>query len=215
MSVYEKLMNVQKELKAPKGQTNNFGHYNYRSCEDILEAVKPLLFKNKATLFLSDEVVDVSGRVYVKATATFVDCETGEKVINTAYAREALDKKGMDESQITGTASSYSRKYSMNGLFCIDDTKDADTEEYQNNGKKETKAPVKKVVEKKQDDVVEGKGAVILAQIPPQTQVLNNKGQYVTLDSLSIDVLKQIKTMKMYEKAKADIEAVLHEKGAA
>ena len=130
MSVYEKLSKVQSELKAPKGQYNNFGKYKYRSCEDILEAVKPLNAKHGVVLTVGDEVVEISNRFYVKATATFVDIESGEKIINTALAREDDAKKGMDGSQITGTASSYARKYCLNGLYCIDDTKDADTDEY-------------------------------------------------------------------------------------
>lgn len=120
---------VQFKLKAPKGQTNSFGHYRYRSCEDILEAVKPLLHEAGLTLTLSDDVVAVGNRVYVKATATVTDGT--DAVSNTAFAREADSKKGMDDSQVTGTASSYARKYALNGLFCIDDTKDADTDEYQ------------------------------------------------------------------------------------
>lgn len=123
------LCEIQYKLKAPKGQTNTFGHYNYRSCEDILEAVKPLLHEAGLTLTLSDDVIAVGNRIYVEATATVTDGTNS--VSNTAYAREAEAKKGMDDSQITGTASSYARKYALNGLFCIDDTKDADTDEYQ------------------------------------------------------------------------------------
>lgn len=122
------LRKIQQELKAPKGQYNSFGGYHYRSAEDILEAVKPLLVKAKAELILSDEIVEVGGRVYVKATALLSDGEQQAKV--TAFAREPEEKKGMDASQITGTASSYARKYALNGLFLIDDTKDADTDEY-------------------------------------------------------------------------------------
>ena len=122
------LTEIQHELKAPKNQRNNFGGYNYRSCEDILEALKPLLAKHNATLTISDEIVLVGERYYVKAIAKLVsEKETYE---TSAYAREAENKKGMDESQITGTASSYARKYCLNGLFCIDDTKDADTDEH-------------------------------------------------------------------------------------
>lgn len=127
MSVYKKLLDVQSELKAPKGQENKFGGYRYRSCEDILEAVKPLLKKSGLALTVGDEIVTVSDRVYVKATATVVDIEDDGKVSNTAFAREQDSRKGMDDSQITGSASSYARKYALNGLFCIDDTKDADT----------------------------------------------------------------------------------------
>ncbi len=117
------LIKIQKELKAPKGQTNTFGKYKYRSCEDILEAVKPLL--DGSMLTLSDEVVLIGERYYVKAIVTLFDGK--ERVVVEAFAREALVKKGMDESQITGAASSYARKYALNGMFCIDDTKDADT----------------------------------------------------------------------------------------
>lgn len=126
MKVHEKLQQIQTELKAPKGQFNEFGNYAYRSCEDILEALKPLLAKHQATVTLSDEMVEVGGRVYVKATATFTDAESGESIQTTGYAREAMDKKGQDDSQITGSTSSYARKYTLNGMFCIDDTKDAD-----------------------------------------------------------------------------------------
>ena len=120
------LCDIQEELKAPKGQTNKFGGYQYRSCEDILGAVKPILTKHKAVLTISDDVVQVLDRVYVKATATLtVDKES---ISVSAFAREALSKKGMDEAQVTGAASSYARKYALNGLFAIDDTKDADND---------------------------------------------------------------------------------------
>lgn len=128
--IYLKLINVQSKLKAPKGQYNSFGKYKYRSCEDILEALKPVLAEEKATVFLKDEVISIENRYYIKAIATFVDCEDGEIVEATALAREEDTKKGMDGSQITGTASSYARKYALNGLFLIDDTKDADTDAY-------------------------------------------------------------------------------------
>lgn len=119
------LVYIQSALKAPKNQRNTFGGYNYRSCEDIMEAVKPLLKDTNCTLVISDDIVQVSDRIYVKSTAT-LKTPSGEEYKNTAYAREALSKKGMDESQVTGAASSYARKYALNGLFCIDDTKDAD-----------------------------------------------------------------------------------------
>lgn len=122
------IRDIQEELKAPKSQYNRFGGYAYRSVEDILTAVKPLLVKEKADLTLTDELVLIGDRYYVKATATYED-KGGKKVV-TGYAREAENKKGMDASQITGTASSYARKYALNGLFLIDDTKDADSEEY-------------------------------------------------------------------------------------
>ena len=127
MNVYEKLMNVQSQLKAPKGQENTFGHYKYRSCEDILNALKPLLAEVNAILTLTDTIEHIGERFYVKATATFIDIEKGERLEVSALAREDENKKGMDLAQVTGSVSSYARKYSLNGLFCIDDTKDADT----------------------------------------------------------------------------------------
>ena len=126
MNVYEKLIAIQSELKAPKSQYNNFGKYAYRNCEDILESLKPLLKEHKSTIYISDEIVTVLERFYVKATVTFIDAETGEKITNTAYAREEESKKGMDGSQVTGASSSYARKYALNGMFAIDDTKDSD-----------------------------------------------------------------------------------------
>lgn len=129
-AIYAALQAVQRELKAPKSQTNKFGGYKYRSCEDIVEAVKPLLNDNGLILTMSDEIVSVADRVYVKATCRVTDVATGDCIETTAMAREAVQKKGADDSQITGMASSYARKYALNGLFAIDDTKDADTNEY-------------------------------------------------------------------------------------
>ena len=125
---------IQQNLKAPKGQDNTFGKYKYRNCEDILEAVKPLL--GKLALFINDDIVLVGDRYYVKATVTLTDGEAS--IHNTAYARESLSKKGMDDSQVTGSTSSYARKYAMNGMFCIDDTKDADNFD---NSKQQTAKP--------------------------------------------------------------------------
>jgi len=145
----DKLIKIQSELKAPKGQYNSFGKYKYRSAEDILEAVKPLCVKHGVLLTLTDSIELIGERYYIKATAKVSD---GEKAVEvTAFAREDLDKKGMDGSQITGTASSYARKYALNGLFCIDDTKDADTDEYvtKTQGKKNPDA--KKDAEKKKE----------------------------------------------------------------
>lgn len=122
------LTDIQNELKAPKNRFNKFGNYKYRSCEDILEAVKPLLKKYDATLTIRDEIIEVGGRIYVKAIVIFTANDIRSEV--TAFARESESKKGMDDSQITGTASSYARKYALNGLFLIDDTKDADTDEF-------------------------------------------------------------------------------------
>ena len=127
MNVYEKLMAVQTKLRAPKGQYNNFGKYSYRSCEDILEALKPLLAEVGAIVNVTDEIKLIGDRYYVEATASFIDTETGERMIAKASAREAETKKGMDDSQVTGSVSSYARKYALNGLFAIDDNKDADS----------------------------------------------------------------------------------------
>ena len=124
-----KLLNMQQELKATKSQYNSFGKYSYRSCEDILEAVKPLLAKNKCILTLEDRVELIGDRYYIKAIAILEDAESDGKIEKWAMAREQSEKKGMDESQVTGAASSYARKYALNGLFCIDDNKDADTDE--------------------------------------------------------------------------------------
>lgn len=126
MTIYEKLLNIQVELKAPKSQINDFGNYNYRSCEDILEAVKPFLKKEKCVLVINDEVQKIENRYYLKAVVTLIDVENGESIQASAFAREEETKKKMDGSQITGASSSYARKYALNGLFAIDDTKDSD-----------------------------------------------------------------------------------------
>lgn len=183
LSLLEKLSNIQSELKAPKGQYNKFGNYKYRSCEDILEALKPICKKYRTTLTLSDELVVLgthtptpyteniwdkdakqfkeetkfsgSQRFYIKATATLYDIdEVNNYISNTAYAREEENKKGMDGSQITGTASSYARKYALNGLFNIDDTKDADTDEYQNQTKEQPKKQAVSKATKKQIELI-------------------------------------------------------------
>lgn len=165
MNIYEKLLNVQVELKAPKGQFNKFGNYKYRSCEDILEALKPVLQKHKLAMYISDEVIDTNGSIkkvirdekeettttqeiigkkYIKATITLVNVEKPEEVIKaSAFAREEENKKGMDGSQITGASSSYARKYALNGLFAIDDTKDSDIT---NNGEDEESTEDKEIL---------------------------------------------------------------------
>ena len=121
----QELIMIQQKLKAPKGQYNNFGKYKYRSCEDILESVKPILTEYECSLVITDDVVQVGNRIYIKATATLTNSK-GEQVQTSAMAREDETKKGMDASQVTGSCSSYARKYALNGLFCIDDTKDSD-----------------------------------------------------------------------------------------
>lgn len=128
--IAQKLIVFQANLNAPKGQTNTFGGFNYRSAEDILKALKPLIMENNAVITLSDEIVECAGHSYIKATATITDCETGKSFSTSAFARESYDKKGMDPSQMTGATSSYARKYALNALLAIDDNKDADTNEF-------------------------------------------------------------------------------------
>lgn len=145
LTLRSKLNRIQIDLKAPKNLYNSFGKYKYRNVEGIQEAVKPLLKEYAVTLELSDEIVEVGGRVYVKATATLTDCNTNnggdfDSISVSAFAREADNKKGMDDAQVTGATSSYARKYALNGLFLLDDTKDVDTEEYQAQSKRGTKA---------------------------------------------------------------------------
>jgi len=165
----KELINIQQNLKAPKGQFNKFGNYNYRNCEDILEAVKPFL--EGCILVLNDELVNIGERYYVKATATLT-CGT-KSISTTAYAREAVSKKGMDESQITGAASSYARKYALNGLFLIDDTKDADS---QNNSHSEQNTP-KNTTNKKEMDVTP-----VLKAISEFTTANDLKNYWISLD---------------------------------
>jgi hypothetical protein len=155
MNVYKRLANVQGVLKAPKNQFNSFGKYNYRSCEDILEAAKPLCIEQGLLLSLSDTPINVGNSNYIEATARVIDIESGEKHEVTASARESVTKKGMDDSQITGTASSYARKYALNGLFCIDDTKDSDTDEHV---KQTESKPERKITTKQLIDLAASKG---------------------------------------------------------
>lgn len=128
--ILDKLLRIQTQIKAPKNMYNSFGKYKYRNAEGILEAVKPYLAQEGCVLTLSDEIELIGGYVYVRATAKITDCTDGQSVAVCASARESQDKKGMDDSQMTGTASSYARKYALNGLLLLDDTKDADTDEY-------------------------------------------------------------------------------------
>lgn len=142
MNIYGKLQKIQGEMKAPKNLYNSFGKYKYRNAEGICEAFKPYGEKYKVALFLTDTVEEIGGRVYIRATATLIDTETTEApmlVTVSALAREAPEKKGMDDAQVTGATSSYARKYALNGLFLLDDTKDPDTEEYQGGGREEHK----------------------------------------------------------------------------
>lgn len=148
MTMSETLHKIQTELRVPKGQTNNFGKYKYRSCEDIVEAVKKVLPKGFA-LTLSDEMIMLGDRFYIKAEAVLFSDSKTQNVIAYGWAREAQTKKGMDEAQVTGAASSYARKYALNGLFAIDDTKDADTDEHHKNKQEAEKKAAKQELEEK------------------------------------------------------------------
>lgn len=201
MSVYEKLMNIQSELKAPKGQRNSFGNYNYRSCEDILEAVKPLLAKHQAALTISDTIELIGTRFYVKATAKLVDVVDGTMIENTAYARESESKKGMDDSQLTGATSSYARKYCLNGLFAIDDTKDADTNEYHEQQKKQEAKPAKPIEKPAPQSKV-----FVRYEGTPDCEVLDNNGKWRKVVELSVKACEIILREPQYARAYKDIE---------
>ena len=151
MTLLEKLQKIQFEMKAPKNLYNSFGKYKYRNAESILEAFKPFGEKYKVILVMSDDIVNVGDRYYIKAIATLYDSESDSTIGNSAYAREDFDKKGMDSSQITGTASSYARKYALNGLFLLDDTKDADTDEFHKETEK--KAEIQKLTDEQYDKI--------------------------------------------------------------
>lgn len=202
MSVYEKLAAVQRELKAPKGQFNSFGKYKYRSCEDILEALKPVLSKNGCAVVLSDSVEHVGDRFYICATATITDYETHEQVHNTAFAREDTDKKGMDGSQITGTASSYARKYALNGLFLIDDTKDADTDAYheQTTGEQRKEEPKIAAATAKANDVkrllVKVTGDKQVAAQVWNEQYKQDSGDIVKMNAALLELGEKLKAME-------------------
>ena len=188
------LNQIQKELKAPKDKYNSFGKYKYRSCESILESVKPLL--GESTLTLTDEIVEVGGRIYVKAIAKFVD---EKETIVTAFAREPAEKKGMDESQITGTASSYARKYALNGLFLIDDTKDADTDEFHNVTNKEPKL-------EEEDNLNEPISAIMQKRISEIIKLNKTEEQSI---SLATDLYKEFKVKKLAELTNSEYGKVL------
>lgn len=195
LTFYQKLSALITELKAPKGQRNNFGKYNYRSAEDILEAVKPLANKYGLVPKLTDEPILVGDWHYIKATASITDGKTTE--IANGFAREPLNKKGMDESQITGTASSYARKYAMNGLYQIDDTKDADTDEYSEQVKQATPKKITKIqqeaLQKRSDEIAK------LAKLESKNffeQITEKKiGFAVTIDQIDTE---QLTTLNRY-----------------
>ena len=205
MEIYEKLNKIQSELKAPKGQYNKFGKYSYRSCEDILEALKPHLLKNGCVVTLTDDMQFIGDRYYLKATATITDAESGKSVSNVALAREDKERAGMSESQITGTASSYARKYALNGLFLIDDTKDADTDAYheQTTGEKHKEEPKIAAATAKANDVkkmlVKISGDKTIAQQVWNEQYKQDAGDIVKMNEALIELnekLRRIEEMK-------------------
>lgn len=184
----EKLIHIQSRLKAPKGNYNSFGKYKYRSCEDILEAVKPLLAEEGLTLTLSDEIEQIGDRYYVRATASLYENDNLIEIVS-AYAREEDNKKGMDASQITGTASSYARKYALNGLFLIDDTKDADTDEYASQTAHEEYATTaeKKTLMRLCEDL-----NIDIADILNQVGVIDGKKMTSKQHAQALEILKKI-----------------------
>lgn len=202
MNIYQKLMAVQAELKAPKGQRNSFGNYNYRSCEDIMEAVKPLLQKHEAALVVGDTIELIGTRFYVKATAKFIDVADGTEIENTAYAREEDSKKGMDAAQVTGAASSYARKYCLNGLFDIDDTKDADTDEYQKQQSKGSEKPAEKPAQTSENRYVRIENN--------ETYVLTRAGMKKPSE-LNMATLQQMLTDKRYEAAHFVVQLAIND----
>lgn len=210
MSVYEKLLAVQSELKAPKNQLNSFGNYNYRSCEDILEAVKPLLVKNKATLRISDNVIMIGERFYLQAMASFIDVETGESVECKAYANESGSHKGMSAEQITGTASSYARKYCLNGLFLIDDTKDADTDEYRNQQKCDKKEEAPKQEEHKITSEHNNGNVRYIDGV--QCQVKSANGKWYNIEQLPKAQIEELIKNPAFSAAHAAMQVVLDSK---
>ena len=199
------LINIQKELKVPKSQRNTFGNYNYRNCEDILEAVKPLLAKYECVLTISDSIEAIGNRYYVKATAKITDGKDCIEV--TGYAREAEIKKGMDDSQITGSTSSYARKYALNGLFAIDDTKDADTDEYtKKTTSTVTSKPVGSKPAEKPIEPEEPKKKVI--KVNGATKLLTKSG-YLSITAIAKDKLQKMYDSGYYAEANAEMEKVL------
>lgn len=203
MNIHEKLLAVQTELKAPKGQENTFGGFKYRSCEDILEAVKPHLKANNATLTVHDEVVQIGERYYIEATAVFCDTETQEAISNTAYAREEQAKKGMDSAQVTGATSSYARKYALNGLFLIDDTKDPDTNHHTKQRKDaEEKEKAEKEKQEAADKMIDDDKAEALRTKMKNKGVSEDQvcGRYGVVFVEALTVEQWVKAMKALDK---------------
>ena len=206
MTIKEKLGVIQSKLVAPKNQKNKFGNYNYRSAEDILLAVKPLLSETKTILVISDKIENLGDRYYVVATVILYDAESDEKIKSTARARESIDKKGMDTAQITGAASSYARKYAMNGLFAIDDTKDADTDEQ---AKEKAKDEIKEIESSNKINILKNEIASRIKKIDPILEVSNYRAYILEKTGETYNDKTTEKTMKeIIDK----LEIVLEEK---
>lgn len=192
-NIYNKLLYIQTELKAPKNQYNSFGKYHYRSCEDILEGLKPLLAKCKAAVTISDEIILVGDRYYIKATATLFDAEfdaeKNEKISVSAYAREDESKKGMDLSQLTGCTSSYARKYALNGLFAIDDTRDSD---YLNNHKEQKQRANKPKSKSSMTDLATNKQLNYMYQLQKSKNIKPEYLQKIIQDNYKKDSSKKL-----------------------
>lgn len=200
MTIYEKLSEIQNELEVPKSQYNSFGKYNYRSAEDILSAAKPVCKKHNTVLVIRDDIVEIGGRVYVKAIATLFDLDpvndVNDRIMVTAYAREADNKKGMDEAQVTGATSSYARKYALNGLFNLDDTKDADTDAYTSQTKK-----AKTTTRKKQNKTVSVKQATEIEDLINKSGVsFDDVKDYYGISDLSQMTIEQYESAKKFIK---------------
>ena len=192
----KRLLEIQQKLKAPKGQFNSFGNYKYRSCEDIVEAVKPLLAEQKLVLNLSDDIHEVGGRIYVQAVATLYDLEWKQVAYSVGFAREEESKKGMDSSQITGSCSSYARKYALNWLFAIDDWVDSDST---------NKGEVKETKKKEEKDITKEWPFVDKNELPwfnkPDMEKLRWEVEWVKEKQSSDELIKAIETKFRVSKA--------------
>lgn len=205
-TITQKLATIQQKLKAPKGQYNSFGKYAYRNAEDILEAVKPLCAETGTVVLLSDEIINIGNRFYVKATAALIDAETQTQLTVSAYAREEEEKKGMDGSQVTGASSSYARKYALNGLFAIDDTKDSDTTNTTGADKNAAKAKQTPLVATKEQLA---EAAALGVNLEQTTAWYNKKmGTVLISAQLPYDVVQTAITKKKEALAKAEAQEV-------
>lgn len=205
-TITQKLATIQQKLKAPKGQYNSFGKYAYRNAEDILEAVKPLCAETGTVVLLSDEILNIGNRFYVKATAALIDAETQTQLTVSAYAREEEEKKGMDGSQVTGASSSYARKYALNGLFAIDDTKDSDTTSNAGADKTAVKGKQTPLVTTKEQLA---EAAALGVNLEQTTAWYNKKmGTVLIAAQLPYDIVQTAITKKKEALAKAEAQEV-------